>query len=298
MPLMSVILPVYNGAPYILGAISTTLRALPRDAEVLVIDDGSTDGSVDLVKSVDDRRVRLEVNPENIGLARTLNRGLDLTDSEFVARMDADDECLAWRFRLQLSQMRASGASGVFSTALRMNARGRSVSMSNPFIPQRALAQSLLLGNDLFHPSAFLRRAPLQEVRGYAEVRAEDYELWLKLLSRGHDLRVYPIPTIRYRSHDAQTSSNAEWRRKAADEVRGSTLSEHYDSLAHKLTGSSLPGSALLAAMRLGVEPDADRLVTVGERFTREAGARSFDRIHLERKVRALRHYVSSEDTR
>src|SRR4051794_10401516 len=101
MPRLSVIVPAFNAAGTIASAIRSTTRALPRDAEVVVLDDGSADGTADAVRALDDARVRVISRP-NRGVAVTLNDLLDATDSELVARMDADDLVLPGRFVRQL----------------------------------------------------------------------------------------------------------------------------------------------------------------------------------------------------
>ena len=98
MPQIIVLMPVYNGGRYLRESIASILAQSFKDFELLIIDDGSTDDSVSIVKSFSDPRIRLVLNEHNIGVARTLNKGLELARGEFIARMDADDISLPHRF--------------------------------------------------------------------------------------------------------------------------------------------------------------------------------------------------------
>lgn len=89
--LISVVIPLYNKEPYILRAIQSVLNQTHSDFELIVVDDGSTDGSADVVQSISDPRVRLVLQP-NGGVSRARNRGVKETRSEWVAFLDADDE--------------------------------------------------------------------------------------------------------------------------------------------------------------------------------------------------------------
>ena len=91
MPRLTVLMPTYNVAPWVEEAIQSVLNQTYRDFDLLVVDDGSTDDTLDRVRSIQDNRIRIAAFPDNIGLAENLNRGLDLIDTELVARMDGDD---------------------------------------------------------------------------------------------------------------------------------------------------------------------------------------------------------------
>ena len=91
MPRVTVLMPTYNVAPWVEEAIQSVLNQTHRDFELLVVDDGSTDNTLDHVRSIQDDRIRIAAFPDNVGLAENLNRGLDLIGTELVARMDGDD---------------------------------------------------------------------------------------------------------------------------------------------------------------------------------------------------------------
>lgn len=91
MPRVTVLMPTYNVAPWVEEAIHSVLRQSYHDFELLVVDDASTDNTLDVVRSIDDPRIRITSFPNNVGLSENLNRGLDLIATELVARMDGDD---------------------------------------------------------------------------------------------------------------------------------------------------------------------------------------------------------------
>src|SRR5215218_8078213 len=98
MPKISVILPVYNAEKYLKAAIDSILNQTFPDFELLIINDGSSDGSEKIIKSYTDNRIVYVKNGENSGLINTLNKGIDLATGEFIARMDGDDIAVPERF--------------------------------------------------------------------------------------------------------------------------------------------------------------------------------------------------------
>lgn len=218
MPQLTVLLPVRNGERFLSEAIDSTVRALPQDAELLVIDDGSQDGSSVIAgRAADqDRRVRMLRREQGTGLPAALNAGIAASDSRFVARMDADDRCLPTRFRRQLAALRH--ADFVFGSSLLMDETGRVTGVSSPLpITPRAARYHLLVGNYFSHPTMACRRERLDSLGGYTATTVEDYELWLRAVAAGSAMRQSPIPAIAYRMHEAQVTK--QWRLEAPDPV-------------------------------------------------------------------------------
>ncbi len=91
MPRVTVLMPTYNVAPWVEETIQSVLQQTYRDFELLVVDDGSTDDTLERVRAIQDDRIRIAAFPDNVGLAENLNQGLELIDTELVARMDGDD---------------------------------------------------------------------------------------------------------------------------------------------------------------------------------------------------------------
>nr|WP_201468717.1 glycosyltransferase [Microbacterium hydrocarbonoxydans] len=232
MPRLSVIVPAYNAAGTIASAIRSTVRALPRDSEVVILDDGSVDGTADAARAVDDPRVKVLSRP-NRGVAATLNDLLDATDSEFVARMDADDIVLPGRFRRQLRAM-DQGVDGVFSTVVTWGSGLPGVPRPSGISPED-FGMHLLLTNPVAHSTFLGRRSAVIGAGAYREIPTEDYDLWLRMAARGARLQRLAIPGLAYRVHSGQVTASADWRRSSWENPE---IAEAYSSLAERLLGS------------------------------------------------------------
>lgn len=106
-PLVTVILPIYNAGPYLRQAVLSIVRQTFTDWELLVIDDASTDDAIESIVDITDARICRIRNPANLGLAATLNIGIELARGEFIARMDQDDIAYPERLERQLAMLRA-----------------------------------------------------------------------------------------------------------------------------------------------------------------------------------------------
>ena len=223
-PLVSVVLPVRNGLPYLAAAVDSILHQNYRNFELIVIDDGSTDDGRDwlAVRAAQDDRLRLLANPRR-GLVEALNYGIAQACGTYIARMDADDIALPERFTLQVSFLEAHPAIAVLGTqATHIDENGDSLgySTSYPTDPS-ALSRSLAeKGCILLHPTAMARRTAVLEAGGYRSVTetAEDYDLWLRLDER-FSLANLPETLLRYRRHPKQVSTGVNWRQRLARDM-------------------------------------------------------------------------------
>lgn len=198
-PSLSVLMPAYNAARYVQEAIQSVLDQTFDDFEFLIIDDGSTDDTVHMINEYKDSRICLVRNPENLGLVKTLNKGLDLVKGQYVARMDADDICLPGRFASQVAFMDSHPGVGVCGTWIEVFGT-HSYVHKYPSEPQ-AIKAGLFLGNQLAHPSVVMRRSLLaQHNLHYSEdwVHVEDYDLWQRA-SFCFDLANLPQVFLKYR---------------------------------------------------------------------------------------------------
>lgn len=253
MPRLSVLLPVRNGGRFLGSALGSTLRALPRDAELVVCDDGSEDGTVAVLdKASADPRLRVLRNDVGQGVAAALNRLLDESDSEFVARMDADDLCLPWRFLRFTEQMRKTEL--LFAPVLNVDARLRPTSPDLPgAISSSAVPLHLMLGNVLRHPTMLASRVAVEKLGGYrSDVAAEDYDLWLRALAAGLRIRRTALPVLLYREHPAQVTRAAAWN-STSEQQR---FEELYSMVFTGLFGST-PRTELYASSALAGRPEA-----------------------------------------
>jgi glycosyltransferase involved in cell wall biosynthesis len=174
---------VRDGAPWVLQAVDSILAQTAGDLELIVIDDGSTDGTHDLLATVHDERARV-VPQERRGLTRSLNRALSLATAPLVARLDADDLALPERLERQRAFLAARPDVGLLGTgALETDAAGREIGRIVPPERDAELRRILIRRNPFVHSSVMMRRALVQGVGGYDErlLVAQDYDLWMRL---------------------------------------------------------------------------------------------------------------------
>ncbi|WEK03789.1 MAG: glycosyltransferase [Candidatus Devosia phytovorans] len=185
MTTVSVIVPVYNGAATLAACIGSLLDQDQTDVEIIVIDDGSTDCSSEIVSGFSDPRLRLFYQP-NAGLAATLSRGIDLACGRYVARLDADDIALPGRLRKQVSFLDAHPEITLLGTWAQIYEGDRPSQRFHRHAPSSdALRLELLLDNPFVHSSVMLRADVLRQSGGYRTGRGkgfpEDFELWSRL---------------------------------------------------------------------------------------------------------------------
>lgn len=225
-PRITVLMPVYNGAAYVVEAARSILSSSFRDFQLLAINDGSTDDSEARLQSIDDRRLSIISNPVNMGVVKTLNRGMDLADGEFVARMDADDICMPKRLAQQIEFMEANPQIGVCGTWATAFGSGPKRVLRGPLTPAKIHAR--LFGfNALVHPTVVLRRSFFlrHELRFAVDaVHAEDLDLWMRA-AECFPLANIPVVGLRYRVHANQIASRyAAEEQKTVDRLRARQL--------------------------------------------------------------------------
>ncbi|RZT18919.1 glycosyl transferase family 2 [Mycobacterium sp. BK558] len=211
MPRLVVTMPAFNAGRTIRGAVYSTLRAMPADSELLVLDDRSQDDTLKVLDSISDKRLRVIAGDTNVGGARARNRLLAESDSEFIASMDADDLAFPWRFRLQ--SQATERADVVFSSAIRFGHRTGFVKPSAPTsLSADEFPAALLFHCPVWHPSLFARRTTIEAVGGYKPMKfAQDYDLWLRLASSGARLCRLSVPVIAYRESKKQASRSDDY---------------------------------------------------------------------------------------
>lgn len=204
-PKVTVLMPVYNVAQYVGEAIGSILDQTYSDFELLVINDGSTDATREKVLSFTDSRIRFVENERNIGLANTLNRGIELAHGEYIARMDGDDISVPERLEKQVAVLDRHAEIAICGAGYRFfGARNYAA-----IYPERdaAIKAGLLFGCCMIIP-LFRREAILQSGLRYNQnyFPAEDYHFWTQCALKG--LQMYNIPEIlfHYRMHESQVS--------------------------------------------------------------------------------------------
>jgi glycosyltransferase involved in cell wall biosynthesis len=214
IPTISVVLPVYNAASYLAAAVSSILGQTFGDFELIAIDDGSTDGSAQIIEQMmrQDARIQIISRP-NTGIVGALNDGVARAQGEFIARMDADDIARPHRFERQLGFLRDTpGCVAVGSALLLMDSDGDAIGVQHWALTHEEIDKLLLTGcSGLAHPAAMIRRAALQRVGGYRTEYEwiEDKDLWLRLAEIGR-LANLREPLLQYRIHETSLSCQRE----------------------------------------------------------------------------------------
>ena len=180
-PLISVVMPVYNAEKYLREAIDSILNQTYTNFEFIVINDGSTDGSADIVRSYNDPRIVFVDNPKNAGLVAVLNQGLDMARGKYIARMDADDISMPERFKKQIEFMEKHRNVGVSGTFFHIFGDGIDRIETKTLYPK---LKDMLATSPVGHPTVMMRRNVLNKYNLRYDPRykhAEDYELWLRV---------------------------------------------------------------------------------------------------------------------
>jgi glycosyltransferase involved in cell wall biosynthesis len=187
VPLVSVLLAVHDDARYVGAAVESVLGQTLDDLELVLVDDASTDETPAVLAAIPDERLVLLRNDEQLGLAASLNRGLERANGRYVARLDADDVALPRRLELQVARMRAQPEVAIVGSDIaELDEAGRPGRLHE--MPRGAVAVRwhALFGAPFFHPTVLVDREVLDEhgLRYDPEyLESEDYDLWTRLLS-------------------------------------------------------------------------------------------------------------------
>lgn len=204
---VSVLMPVYNAEKYLAEAINSIISQTYRDWELVIINDGSTDSSLSIINSFSDSRIKVINNETNLGLIKTLNKGIGLCNGEYIARMDADDISMPNRLALQVDFLDSNEEYILCGTnADVIDSHGKITGkIINP--TKNILLQiSLLFTNPFIHPSMMICRDILT-VNFFDEnaIYVEDYELWTRLADLGQIANL-ELPLLQYRWHETNVS--------------------------------------------------------------------------------------------
>lgn len=201
-PAISVLLPVYNGGRFLRQAIDSILAQEFSDFELIAVDDGSSDNSLEILRSYTDPRLTIVRHPQNMGIVQTLRTGLAQCSGTYIARMDADDIAMPDRFRKQVSYLEQHPDAGVVDTVQAiMDESGRLTGRTNSPVTSAAdIYRSLPKMNCLGHPSVMVRGSVLRAF-GYRDVAYEDYDLWLRIAAAGIRIVKLDEPLLHFREH-------------------------------------------------------------------------------------------------
>jgi glycosyltransferase EpsE len=273
-PTVSVITPVYNGAKWLPQLAPQILDQTMADYEWIIIDDGSTDGSRDLILELasSDARVRL-LSPGRIGFVEALNLAVGEARAELIARQDVDDSSQLKRLELQVEFMHANpriGVLGGYCEVIHESRKERFVRM--PPTDHSALVRKLPVGIPFAHTLVMFRRKAWVAAGGYQHVTCgEDLLLWIEMARQGWQLAALPVVLGSHMVHPKSFFfSNFSYFRMSRTMAYIQTLAVHrlglpawmYAYPAARLSYALLPAGAK-RFLRRRIMPEVDRLAPV-----------------------------------
>ena len=210
---VSVLIPVYNAESTVESAVASILRQNCQDFEIVIVDDGSTDSTPQLVDSLSgrDSRIRVIHSPQR-GIIHALNTGIAMCDCDLIARMDADDISHPKRLTMQIELMESCPEVSVCSSLVRMFPRGqvlggmaRYEQWLNSLVSHEQISRDIFVESGVAHPSVMLRRSEVIEIGGYQERGwAEDYDLWLRYHAAGKRFDKVPYTLLFWRQGEGR----------------------------------------------------------------------------------------------
>ncbi|MES2139031.1 MAG: glycosyltransferase [Bacteroidota bacterium] len=214
-PIISVVMSVYNGEEYLRESIESILNQTFKGFEFVIINDGSTDKSLEIIKSYSDARI-IVINQKNSGLAIALNNGLKIAKGKYIARMDADDISIDTRLEVQLDFMENNNEYVIIgSNAIVIDKSGNYIYTTNLATTDNQL-RKLLPSSPFMHPSVLMKKEAVEKCDYYYEAISklysfEDVILWNKLCKQGAIANMKK-PLIKYRIQPfaATTKSGAK----------------------------------------------------------------------------------------
>ncbi len=205
-PKITVLMSVYNAESYLQLAAQSILDQTFHDFEFLIIDDGSTDGSVQALHELSDERVRVIRNPQNFGLTKSLNIGIREAKGRYIARLDADDIASPERLSKQAVLLDNNPTVGMVTSWRQLiNANGEVINTENVNYTPEDYFYLLHFRNCIIHSSVMFRRELVLTAGGYDEkyLKAQDFELWNRLSKLTQIMQISQILVSQRQSHSS-----------------------------------------------------------------------------------------------
>lgn len=203
-------MPVYNGQDYIKLAIESILNQSFTDFELLIINDGSSDGSVEIIQKFEDARIRLIHNQENKGLVFTRNRGFEEAKGAYFAILDCDDWAYPERLGKQVNFLDQNPDFALIASSVELIDASHQVTGNWIYKLAPELISPTLLFHNYFAQSSIMLRLSIEDLKYRKEFPlAEDYDLWCRIAKQ---YKVWTLPSIlvQYRVHDSNISKTQE----------------------------------------------------------------------------------------
>jgi glycosyltransferase involved in cell wall biosynthesis len=209
MPKVTVLMPVYNGEKYLCEAIDSILNQTFTDFEFLIIDDGSTDKSLEIINSYQDSRIKVVQHKENLGVSEASNKGLTLAQGELIAKMDCDDISIPNRLQKQVNFLDNHHEITIVGSYVELiDSQSKALNHQYKYpLTHDDIVNAMLVSNPMAQPSVMFRCSEVLDIGGYQfkkewnGVSTEDYDLWLRIAARGHKFANIPESLVYYRNH-------------------------------------------------------------------------------------------------
>ena len=218
-PLITVLMTVYNGGDYLKSSIESVLNQSYKDFELLIIDDKSTDHSLEIIRSYPDKRITLHSNVHNLGQTKSLNLGLQLARGDYIARIDADDAAFAPWLKRQLAFLDKNPQYAVVSTkAVVIDQKNRIKKILNSPLSWDEVVFRSLLASPINHVGSVYLKEVILNHGGYDEKFkiAADFDLWSTLIRGGYKIATAPEVLMAIRVHQ-NSLSRTENKRESAE---------------------------------------------------------------------------------
>jgi glycosyltransferase involved in cell wall biosynthesis len=206
---VSIIMTIFNGKKFLHEAIDSVLVQTLKDFELIIIDDGSTDSSLEIVKSYNDKRIKLLINEVNRGQSYSRNRGIKMASGEYIAVMDGDDIMYPNRLEKQVDYLKINGVSICFSWADVIGEDGNWIRVKSLISDPLLICAKLIFECPLIHPTAMWKRESfINNNLWYDEeyVYAQDMELWNRV-KEYFDIHIMEEPLIKFRFGNSNSIS-------------------------------------------------------------------------------------------
>lgn len=222
-PKISVLMSVYNGQAYLKEAIDSILNQTFTDFEFVIINDASTDSSKQIIENYRDGRIILINNKENIGLTKSLNKGINIAEGKYIARMDADDISNLSRLEKQYNFLEGNPEYSIVGSNIQLiDKNGNNLEIAKYPEDYEEIMGYIFFANPMVHSSVMFKTEDAENIGGYNinHKKAQDYGFWFKFIEQG--LKLYNIqePLVKYRVHNESISiKNSEDQDKTAQRI-------------------------------------------------------------------------------
>lgn len=259
--LVSVVIPCYNAEKYIKESVYSIINQTYNKLEIICVDDCSTDNTLKILKEIarKDQRVIILQNPENLKISKTLNRGIEHSSGEYIARMDADDIALPVRIEKQIEFLEANPQIGLCGACCeKIDATGKHIGYMRYPLKHEELKSALLFTSVFIHPTVVFRKKIFNELGGYEDLMpVEDFEYWIRIVQHFQVANLTDV-LLKYRWHGDNVTVNQNIMRI---EQLSKVLSLHQDFFINQNTFQKYNLRFMLAAW--GQKSDMDTIALI-----------------------------------